>query len=117
MVDRVPEADAIDDSACDRCLYDRGGCGLAGVARAAWQRRVRRERRAGPLERHRECDVEDLDHGSLASRHLRDVGDLHVDPGTQACLQDEQVIRDEATSWLAGLDATVHGVNIRKADS
>ena len=40
-----------------------------------------------------------------------------VDPGTQACLQDEQVIRDEATSWLAGLDATVHGVNIRKADS
>ena len=39
-----------------------------------------------------------------------------VDPGTHERLQDQQVIRDEATNWLAGLDATVHGVNIRKAD-
>ena len=31
-------------------------------------------------------------------------------------LQDQQSIRDEAESWLASLDATVHGVNIRKAD-
>jgi hypothetical protein len=31
-------------------------------------------------------------------------------------LQDQQAIRDEAHGWLASLDATVHGVNIRKAD-
>ena len=39
-----------------------------------------------------------------------------VDPATHHRLQDQQVIRDEAKSWLASLDATVHGVNIRKAD-
>jgi hypothetical protein len=39
-----------------------------------------------------------------------------VDPCTGERLQDQQAIRDEAESWLASLDATVHGVNIRKAD-
>ena len=39
-----------------------------------------------------------------------------VDPSTDEHLQDQQSIRDEAESWLASLDATVHGVNIRKAD-
>ena len=38
-----------------------------------------------------------------------------VDPSTSEHLQDQQSIRDEAESWLASLDATVHGVNIRKA--
>ena len=31
-------------------------------------------------------------------------------------LQDQQAIRDEAASWLESLDATVHGVSVRKAD-
>lgn len=39
-----------------------------------------------------------------------------VDPRTHEHLQDQQTIRDEAASWLTSLDATVHGVNIRKAD-
>ena len=39
-----------------------------------------------------------------------------VDPSTDAHLQDQQAIRDDAESWLASLDATVHCVNIRKAD-
>ena len=39
-----------------------------------------------------------------------------VDPSTDAHLQDQQAIRDKAEGWLASLDATVHGVNIRKAD-
>ena len=39
-----------------------------------------------------------------------------VDPSTAENLQDQQSIRDEAESWLSSLDATVHGVNIRKAD-
>jgi hypothetical protein len=39
-----------------------------------------------------------------------------VDPSTDEHLQDQQSIRDEAESWLTSLDATVHGVNIRKAD-
>ena len=39
-----------------------------------------------------------------------------VDPRTGERLQDQQAIRDEAHGWLASLDATVHGVNIRKAD-
>jgi hypothetical protein len=38
-----------------------------------------------------------------------------VDPGTHQRLQDQQDIRTEAESWLTSLDATVHGVNIRKA--
>jgi hypothetical protein len=40
-----------------------------------------------------------------------------VDPCTDAHLQDQQAIRDEAESWLASLDATVHGVNIRKTEA
>ena len=39
-----------------------------------------------------------------------------VDARTGEHLQDEQSIRDEAASWLESLDATVHCVNIRKAD-
>jgi hypothetical protein len=39
-----------------------------------------------------------------------------VAPGSDEHLQDQQAIRDEAESWLTSLDATVHGVNIRKAD-
>ena len=39
-----------------------------------------------------------------------------VAPGTGERLQDQQAIRDEAHGWLASLDATVHGVSIRKAD-
>ena len=39
-----------------------------------------------------------------------------VDPSTDEHLHDQQAIRDEAESWLASLDATVHAVNIRKAD-
>ena len=39
-----------------------------------------------------------------------------VDPSTGEHLRDQQSIRDETESWLASLDATVHGVNIRKAD-
>ena len=39
-----------------------------------------------------------------------------VDPCADAHLRDQQAIRNEAESWLASLDATVHGVNIRKAD-
>ena len=39
-----------------------------------------------------------------------------VDPYIGEHLQDQQAIRDEAERWLASLDATVHGVNIRKAD-
>ena len=39
-----------------------------------------------------------------------------VDPCTRERLQDQETIRDEAESWLTSLDATVHGVNIRKAD-
>ena len=39
-----------------------------------------------------------------------------VDPFTGERPHDQQAIRDEAHGWLASLDATVHGVNIRKAD-
>jgi len=39
-----------------------------------------------------------------------------VNPCSDEHLQDQQAIRDEAESWLASLDATVHGVNIRMAD-
>ena len=39
-----------------------------------------------------------------------------VDPRTHERLQDQHDIRTEAESWLTSLDATVHGVNIRKAD-
>ena len=39
-----------------------------------------------------------------------------VDPRTDEHLQDAQAIRDEAESWITSLDATVHGVSVRKAD-
>ena len=39
-----------------------------------------------------------------------------VDAVTHERLQDQQVIRDEAKNWLGSLNATVHGVNIRRAD-
>ena len=39
-----------------------------------------------------------------------------VDPRTDEHLQDTQAIRDEAESWITSLDATVHGVSVRKAD-
>ena len=39
-----------------------------------------------------------------------------VDPRTHENLHDQRTIRDEAESWLTSLDATVHGVNIRKGD-
>ena len=39
-----------------------------------------------------------------------------VDPSSHENLHDQQAIRDEAQGWLSSLDATVHGVNIRKAD-
>ena len=38
-----------------------------------------------------------------------------VDSATHEHLHDQQAIRDQAHGWLASLDATVHGVNIRKA--
>ena len=40
-----------------------------------------------------------------------------VHPDSDQNLHDQQAIRDEARSWLESLDATVHGVNIRKAES
>ena len=39
-----------------------------------------------------------------------------VEPHSDEHLQDQQGIRDEAASWLESLDATVHGVSVRKAD-
>ncbi len=39
-----------------------------------------------------------------------------VDANSDEHLQDQQAIRDEAESWIASLDATVHGVSVRKAD-
>ena len=39
-----------------------------------------------------------------------------MDPCTDEHLQNQQAMSDEAESWLASLDATIHGVNIRKAD-
>jgi hypothetical protein len=41
---------------------------------------------------------------------------LTVDPATHKHLHDQQAIRDNAQNWLMSLDATVHGVNTRKAD-
>jgi hypothetical protein len=40
-----------------------------------------------------------------------------VHPDSDQNLHDQQAIRDEARSWLESLDATVHGVNIRKAEA
>jgi hypothetical protein len=39
-----------------------------------------------------------------------------VEPHTHEHLQDQQAIRDKAQRWLTSLEATVHGVNVRKAD-
>lgn len=39
-----------------------------------------------------------------------------VDARSDEHLQDVQAIRDEATSWITGLDAEVRGVSVRKAD-
>ena len=39
-----------------------------------------------------------------------------VDQHSDEQLHDQQGIRDEAASWLESLDATVHGVSVRKAD-
>ena len=39
-----------------------------------------------------------------------------VNPNSDEHLQDTQAIRDEAESWITSLDATVHGVSVRKAD-
>ena len=39
-----------------------------------------------------------------------------VNPCTDEHLQDPQAIRDEAESWIASLDATVHGVSVRNAE-
>ena len=40
-----------------------------------------------------------------------------VHPDSDDNLHDQQAIRGEAQSWLESLDATVHGVNIRKAEA
>lgn len=39
-----------------------------------------------------------------------------VDANADARLHDQQAIREQAAGWITGLDATVQGVNIRKAD-
>lgn len=39
-----------------------------------------------------------------------------VNPRTHEHLQDPQAIRDEATSWLQSLDATVSDVTVRNED-
>jgi hypothetical protein len=39
-----------------------------------------------------------------------------VDANSHKNLHDQQAIRDEAASWIESLDATVHGVSVRKAD-
>jgi hypothetical protein len=39
-----------------------------------------------------------------------------VDQNADEHLQDQQAIRDEAASWLEGLNANVRGVSVRKAD-
>ncbi len=40
-----------------------------------------------------------------------------VHPDSDPQLEDQQAIRDEARSWLESLDATVHGVSIRKSEA
>lgn len=40
-----------------------------------------------------------------------------VHPDSDDTLHHQQAIRDEAQSWLESLDATVHGVNICKAEA
>lgn len=39
-----------------------------------------------------------------------------VDANSDEHVQDQQSIRDEAASWISSLNATVEGVNVRKAD-
>ena len=40
-----------------------------------------------------------------------------VHPESDQNLHDQQAIRDEAQSWLESLNATVHGVSIRKTEA
>lgn len=40
-----------------------------------------------------------------------------VHPSSERNLHDQQGIGDEAQSWLEDVGATVHGVNVRKADA
>jgi hypothetical protein len=40
-----------------------------------------------------------------------------VDEHSDEHLHDQQRIRDEAASWLESLDATVHGVSVRKTEA
>ena len=42
---------------------------------------------------------------------------ITVHPESEQALHDQQGIRDEAQSWLESVGVTVHGVNIRKADT
>lgn len=42
---------------------------------------------------------------------------LTVDPHTHEQLQTPDGIRAEVTSWLEGLDARVHAVTVRPADT
>jgi hypothetical protein len=58
----------------------------------------------------------DSDDHPHPDRHLPAVGHLTVDPHSDEHLHDQQGIRDEAASWLESLDATVHGVSVRKVD-
>ena len=39
-----------------------------------------------------------------------------VDPRADEHLRDQQATRDEAESWLASLDATVHSVDVRQVN-
>ena len=39
-----------------------------------------------------------------------------VDERSSEILREQQAIRDEASSWIESLDATVRGVSVRKAD-
>ena len=39
-----------------------------------------------------------------------------VHPESERHLRDQQGIRNEAQSWLESVGASVHGVNVRKAD-
>lgn len=41
---------------------------------------------------------------------------LTVHPGSNEHLQSPKAIRDEAESWIASLDATVHSVSVRRAE-
>ncbi len=44
------------------------------------------------------------------------VVSLTVHAGTDSHLQTERAIHDEVRSWLEGLNATVHGVTVRRGE-